>query len=63
MSLVEYVAYLKLEIRELRHQLACAIAREKLYEPLLKNVPEEDYPPPKMPEQTSSLWDWFKFRS
>jgi len=60
MSLVEYISYLKLEIRELRYQLACAIAREKLYEPLLEEVSEEEYPPPEMPEETTSFWNWFK---
>ena len=59
MSLVEYISYLKLEIRELRYQLACAIAREKLYQPLLQEVPEEEYPPPEMPEPPS-FWNWFK---
>lgn len=59
MSLVEYVSYLRLEIKELRHQLANAIAREKLYEPLLRDVSEEEYPPPVMPAQTS-FFDWIR---
>ncbi len=61
MSLVEYVSYLKLEISNLRRQLAYAIAREKLYEPLLKDISKEEYPPPVMPEKTPSYWNWFKF--
>ena len=63
MSLVEYITYLKLEIQELRYQLSCALAREKLYEPLLKKTPPEDCPPPpppELPQQTKSYWDWFK---
>lgn len=61
MSLVEYISYLKLEIQELRYQLACAIAREKLYEPLLSQVREEEtHPEPEMPTQTKSFWSWLR---
>ena len=63
MSLVEYISYLKLEINNLRRELARAIAREKLYEPLLKDVNVEEYPPPTMPEKTPSIWNWLKFNS
>ena len=57
--LVEYIAYLKREIAELRAQLADALAERKLYEPLLP--PEERVAPPPIPP-SRSYWDWLKFR-
>jgi ABC-type transport system substrate-binding protein len=63
MSLVEYVTYLKLEINNLRRALSHAIAREKLYEHLLKDVNVEEYPAPVMPEKAPSIWNWLKFNS
>lgn len=63
MSLVEYCAYLKREIFSLRAEvcklradLADALARQKMYEPLLETVKPEPPPPPK------SYWQWFRFR-
>ncbi len=62
MSLVEYCAYLKKEIialqsqvKKLQADLAEALAKQNLYEPLL---PE---PKPK-PPQPISYWQWLRFR-
>lgn len=64
MSLVEYCAYLKREIfmlkaqiKQLRADLAEALAQQNLYEPLLQEpepVPDKHTPP-------TSYWQWLKF--
>ena len=60
MSLVEYCAYLKREIfllqaqiRNLKADLAEALAQQNLYEPLLQE-PEPQKPPP------TSYWQWLR---
>ncbi len=61
-QLIEYIAYLKREIAELRAQLADALAERKLYEPLLKRHERPPTPPGPMPPPPKGYFDWLKFR-
>ena len=59
--LVEYMQYLKLEIAQLRSQLADAIAHRKIYEPLIQEHFKEDVPEPvEMPEKPMGFFEWFR---
>ncbi len=61
MSLVEYCAYLKREISNLRSQLRDAIQQRRLYENLLEE--EEPMLPDStlhVPETTQSYWNWLR---
>ncbi len=65
MSLIEYCAYLKIElvmlrseVKKLQASLAEATAQQNLYEPLLQepeNAPEKPDPP-------ISYWQWLRYR-
>jgi hypothetical protein len=59
--LVEYIAYLKREIFQLRAQLADALAERKLYEPLLKRH-ERPLTPPPIPPPPKGYFDWLRFK-
>ena len=60
--LVEYMQYLKLEIAQLRSQLAAAIAHRELYEPLIQEHFKEDVPEPvEMPKKPMGFFEWFRF--
>lgn len=51
--------YLKLQIAELRAQLAEAIAHRNLYEPLIQQI--EDIPEPvMMPPKPMGYFEWFR---
>ncbi len=57
--LIEYMQYLKLQIAELRAQLAEAIAHRNLYEPLIQQI--EDIPEPVvMPPKPMGYFEWFR---
>ena len=57
--LIEYMQYLKLQIAELRAQLAEAIAHRNLYEPLIQQI--EDIPKPVvMPPKPMGYFEWFR---
>ncbi len=59
-QLIEYIAYLKREIADLRAQLADAIGQQGLYEPLMPtDIPRT---PPPMPPPPQGYFDWIKFR-
>ena len=60
--LVEYCAYLKREISTLKCQLAEALRRQHLYEPLLQQYEEEVMELPTKIEPTQSYWQWFTQR-
>lgn len=60
--LVEYIAYLKREISELRAQLADALAERKLYEPLIKRHERPPTPPGPMPPEPKGYFDWLRLR-
>jgi len=58
--LIEYMQYLKLQITELRSQLAEAIAHRNLYEPLIQQL-EEDIPETVvMPPKPMGYFEWFR---
>ena len=60
--LVEYMQYLKLEIAQLRSQLADAIAHRKIYEPLIQEHLRRTSPEPVvMPEKPMGFFEWFRF--
>ena len=63
-SLIDYMHYLKLEIAQLRAQLADALAERKLYEPLLKEYCEaKEQPMPElepMPQKTMGFFEWVR---
>lgn len=58
--------YLKLEIAELRAQLAEAIAHRNLYEPLIQQVAIQqvaDIPDPVvMPPKPLGFFEWFRLK-
>ena len=57
-SLIDYMHYLKLEIAQLRAQLADALAERKLYEPLLKEYCEaKEQPMPELEPMPEKQWD------
>lgn len=60
--LVEYIAYLKREISELRAQLADALAERKLYEPFIKRHERPPTPPGHMPPEPKGYFDWFRLK-
>lgn len=63
-SLLNYIHYLKLEITDLRSQLADALAQRSLYEPLLKEYCEaKEQPMPEldpMPDKPLGFFQWVK---
>lgn len=53
--------YLRLQIAELRAQLAEAIAHRNLYEPLIQQV--DDIPDPVvMPPKPLGFFEWFRLK-
>ena len=59
-QLIEYIAYLKREIADLRAQLADALGQRGLYEPLVSTQPPRT--PPPMPPSPKGYFDWLRFR-
>lgn len=63
-SLIDYMHYLKLEIAQLRAQLADALAERSLYEPLLKEYCQyKEQPMPElepMPDKPLGFFEWVK---
>ena len=63
-SLLNYVHYLKLEIAQLRSQLADALAERSLYEPLLKEYCQSNEQPlpelEPMPPKPLGFFEWVR---
>ena len=59
--LIEYIAYLKREIADLRAQLRDALAERKLYEPLIRRHERPPTPPAPMPPPPKSYFDWLRW--